>query len=106
MTGTYAVDKTLRFSIHDTRTNTTHNMQSTGNPDPSRWYLGTHEPAFIMKDVQPDGQLGNTAVETVSRYEDFETLKMCLSRGSDLDMIVPLGLALAKHSANDFYTGD
>lgn len=97
MQGSYTPDQ-LSLTLTDTRTNAVSRLQST---QPA-WYWGNSEPSFLLKDVQPDGQLGEkTVVETVSGRASCTTVKLCLSRGSDLDMMATLGLALGKHSSGD-----
>jgi hypothetical protein len=85
------------FTLNDTRTNTTYHMQATEET----WFSGSNEPSFTLKDVQSDGQLGPIAMETVSGSTTCATVGLCLSRGSEPDMLVPLGLALAQHSRSD-----
>lgn len=97
MEGSYDPKNHFAMSINDTRVNTLTYLRATEKT----WFSGRDEPSFTLKDVQSDGTLGKIAVETVGTDDYCGTVKLCLARGSDLDMMVPLGLTLAKHSEND-----
>jgi hypothetical protein len=88
------------LSINDTRTNTVTNFRTPYE----NWTVFSGMPAFVLKQASGNNTIGDPVVQTTAtKRGNCALLKVCLQQGSQLDMIVPIGLALQQQDDYSTY---
>lgn len=100
MKGTYDAKDFLLLQVTDLRTSATKSFRTLENG----WKKKTDEPRFILQDLKTDNSLsGETVMKTtLAPVGDCTSMKLCLARMPDLDILSAVGIALARQDMHSY----